>query len=161
MDTWRRLILPLSTPSSSSIYHSHPPLPLPSLLLLLLPLPSLLLLFMIAFNIDSMSCIKLVSAIIIIIIILFIIMLDGRSIARDGEGGLAGCRLSYRVVVLPEKQWRGGEEEEEDRNSIRWTGAVWLCLQAKHAYCDHRWLHVYHITVDNLAITIVLIVSSS
>ena len=58
-------------------------------------------------------------------------MLDGRSLEMEKVDLLQ----TYRVVVLSEK-WRG-EEEDEDRNSIRWTGAVWLCLQANHANFDH------------------------
>ena len=53
-------------------------------------------------------------------------ILDGRSLQMEKVDLLQ----TYRVVVLSEK-WRG--EEDEDRNSIRWTGAVWLCWQAKHA----------------------------
>ena len=77
------LMIPVWTPDnlstlSSSIYYCHPPLPLPSQLLLLL-------LLMVEFGIVSMSSLSW-----------WVYhhhhplnMLNGRSVARDGEGGLA------------------------------------------------------------------------
>ena len=50
-------------------------------------------------------------------------MLDGRLVARAGEGGLAGCGLSYRVVVLPEK-----EEKKKKIGTVSGELALSCCV---------------------------------
>jgi len=126
MNTWRRLQLPLSTPTSiisSSIYYSHPPLPLPSLLCSIQHRLHELLQACewVHHHHHPMN------------------MLYGRSLEIEKVDLLQ----TYRVVVLSEK-WRGEEDEDEDRNSIRWTDAVWLCLQANHAYHLYQYYDYHH-----------------
>jgi len=100
--SWWCLYLTLTVATSintsiiSSIYYSHPPLPLPSLLLQI----------MVVFNIVSMSCFKLVSA----------SSLSSssseharRSVSRNREGGLAADLPgggSIREVTRRRRRWR-------------------------------------------------------
>jgi hypothetical protein len=129
MNRWRRLQLPLSTPPSSSSYYSHPPLPLPSLLLQL----------MVAFNIVFMSCFKLVIA----SSSLSSFEYARRSVSR--EDGLAADLL---LVILWEK-WRG--EEDEDRNSQSYTSYS-ACHYQAMVKCDS----CLAVIIDEFMLTLLL-----